>query len=411
MDSSRLRKQHCPTPSRYKCLGPKRTSEDRQLANLYTLCSFTTQLNMDRDQVTFNKVNTQAAISLPVSLLSSSPVPEPFTINSVPASPPESDHSCHTLTTSTSLESETHTLNQDELKFLANWCSTTYQSFSQAWKNDEMWKVAIIRKALHQPALLKGIFALSALQLAHSSRHSTIQQETLRSAAHAYRDQACSRLSDEIHYFLEVADYDVLFALCSILVVFEFASTQIVQPSTVPSALESLCEIFRQLRISTKILVDLVDEKRDGQMELLVMPREAAPRMPSTFALAISALRRLNERHDDPEMKCIYEDAIDKLASCLRYMAWGSHPSIVELLWFLRVQNAMIDLIADHQSIALIIVAHYCVVLYHLREQWWMVDLGIGVLREITSLLDRDKLSTITWAMDVTGISPQIQSQ
>lgn len=297
-------------------------------------------------------------------------------------------------------------LTQDELELLSHWCSTTYQSFSAAYNFDpDVWRSIIIRTALHHPALLQGIFALSALQLAYRST----RQDGLLNSAYAYKKSAQDGLGQ-----LEAADRGVSFMLCNILVVFEFASIQRFpsassSPSASPSlssssssALDDMTQIFLQLRSSTTNLAEVVNDTREQK----VANEAPRPAMPSTFGLAILMLRRLNTQHDDAEKRPIYDDAINQLASCLGYMAWGSTPGIIELSWFLIISDKMMGLITDRQPMALTILAHYCVILYHLRNQWWVADLGTGVLEDISRLLDPEQLSTINWVMDVTGICP-----
>lgn len=306
------------------------------------------------------------------------------------------------------VDPEAHILNQDELELLSNWCSTTYQSFSSAWDFDpKVWRSIIIRTALHHPALLEGIFALSALQLAHrSSRQDASQQKCLLNSAYTYKKKAQSGLDYLVQHYLENADRGVLFMLCNILVVFEFASIQHFRSSSCSSssssALDDMSQIFRQLRASTTNLAKIVNEIREQK----VAKEASSPTMPNTFGLAILMLRRLNAQHDNLERRPIYDEAIKQLASCLEYMAWSSKPGIVELSWFLIISDEMVGLVADRQPMALTILAHYCAILYHLRDQWWLADLGTRVLKEISHLLDHEQISTLSWVIDVTGVCP-----
>lgn len=298
-------------------------------------------------------------------------------------------------------------LTQDELDLLSNWYSTTYQSFSAAYNFDpDVWRSIIVRTALHHPALLQGIFALSALQMAYRNT----RQDGLLNSAYMYKKNAQNGLGQ-----LEAADRGVSFMLCNILVVFEFASiqrfpsTSASSPSSSPSlsstsssALDDMSQIFLQLRSSTTNLAEVVNDTREQRAA-----KEApSPAMPSTFGLAILMLRRLNAQHEDAAKRPIYDEAINQLASCLEYMAWGSTPGIIELSWFLIISDEMMGLIVDREPVAMTILAHYCVILYHLRNQWWVGDLGTGVLKDISRLLDPEQLSTISWVMDVTGICP-----
>ena len=302
-------------------------------------------------------------------------------------------------------------LSQDELELVSNWCSTTYQSFSAAYNFDpDVWRSLIVRTALHHPALLEGIFALSALQLAYRGT----RQDGLLNSAYTHKKNAQSGLE------LDTTDRGVSFILCNILVVFEFASilrfpssspsasssssSSSFSPSTSSSssALDDMTQIFLQLRASTTNLAELVNDTREQK----VSKEAPSPAMPSTFGLAILMLRRLNAQHDDVGKRPIYNEAINQLASCLEYMAWGSTPGIAELSWFLIISDEMMGFIADRQPIALTILAHYCVILYHLRNQWWVADLGTGVLKDISRFFGPEQLSTISWVMDVTGICP-----
>lgn len=305
------------------------------------------------------------------------------------------------------IDPESHHLNQDELELLSNWRSMTYLSFSSAWDFDpELWRTTILRTALHPPSLLEGIFALSALQLSYrSSRRDDPRQKGLLNSAYTHKRNTQSGLDDLLQRYTGVADRDVHFMLYEILVVFEFASVQYFQSSSSSSALDGMSQIFRQLRTSTTNLTKLVNEIREQKVA-----KAKRPSMPNTFEVAISTLRRLNSQiqHDNPKRRLIYDEAIKQLASCLGYMSWSSKPGIVELSWVLFISDEMMELIAVRQPIALTILAHYCAVLYHLRDQWWVADLGTRVLKDICRLLGHEGISTISWAIDVTGVCPTV---
>ncbi|PWY76116.1 hypothetical protein BO94DRAFT_568530 [Aspergillus sclerotioniger CBS 115572] len=302
---------------------------------------------------------------------------------------------------------DTCTLSPDDLTLLAHWCSTTYRSLTPDGKNEQFWRSAIVREAMHHAALLQGIFALSALQLAHRGKDS-LQRQELQSVAHLHWARARAGLDDALcQHALDIPhNCHALFALCSILVVLAFGHTRLVRSVSTHSALDDLGHSFSQLRGSPEVLIVLIDRLREGEMDSLVSQEEPGPIMPNTSSLAILTLRQLNAQHeeDDPGLHAIYAQAIDDLVCCLRYVAWGSNPGIVGLSWILEIPEEFLDLVADRQPLALSILAHYCVVLYHLRKQWWMGNRGILALQEICELLGRDQLFTIHWALDSTGI-------
>ena len=314
---------------------------------------------------------------------------------------------CHILADLGLLTAARH-LNPDDLKLLANWCTTTYRSFPHDGENERIWRVAVPQDSLRHSALLEGILALSALQLASQNRPASPEQSDLQQAAHTHWTKAHPGLEGEACHSRKSPNY-VRFALRSILVVFAFANVQLLRLSSQTSALDGFCLLFRELRLSKQAVIDSVDIFREEDMAALATEREVDPVMPNTSALTIYALRNLNARCDKPgsegqEMQDIYSQSIDQLALGLSYTAWGSNPGLVGLSWILGIPAGYMDLVAERQPMGLTILAHYCVVLYHLRKHWWMGDFGIQVLEEICSLLGRDRLSTITWAIDTTGI-------
>ncbi|PYI15105.1 hypothetical protein BO99DRAFT_484733 [Aspergillus violaceofuscus CBS 115571] len=294
-------------------------------------------------------------------------------------------------------EPETCTLSPCDLTLLARWCATTYQSLASDGRDAEIWRSLIVREAM---------------RYCHYWTHKQDQQQ-LRHLAMLHWDRARTWLDNQLGPTrLEPTrkHSNAVLALCNILMVFAFAHMQIPSSSR-ESALEDFCDIFRQLRGSPEIVVPLIDQVQPGELASLVRPEEARHRvMPDTFTLAIHALRKVNNTHPDGNLdpdannKRINSQAIDSLSSCLRYIAWSSRPGLIELSWLLVIPAGFVDLALNHQPIALSILAHYCVVMYHLRSQWWMGDLGTRLLKEIRQLLGRDRSGDIQWALDAVAI-------
>lgn len=307
-------------------------------------------------------------------------------------------------------------LSPYDLSLLARWCATTYRSLSLDDRNGKVWMIVIVQKAMRHPALLDSILALSALDMAHHFERDYIEEhqqnrQQLQRLANVHYDRARIELDDQVNQpvlDLSHRDSNALFAVCSMLMVFAFGSIQSHRSSNA-SALADLCQIFHQMRGSPEILVSLVDQVGQGELACLIRSGETSPIMPNTFTLAIHALRKVNyanpEGNYDTGTRLIYNKAIDCLASSLRYTAWSSLPGLVEVSWLLEIPEEFMGLALDHQPIALTILAHYCVILYHLRAQWWMGDFGIKVLKEIGLLLGRDRVCSIQWAIDATGIN------
>lgn len=152
------------------------------------------------------------------------------------------------------------------------------------------------------------------------------------------------------------------------------------------------------------MLIDLADASQYGDLSSLVAPQQSDPRMPHTATLAILGLKSLNLDVRNPHTRAIYDETIGHLSSCLAYTKYSSDPGLAGLSWILRIPSAYLDLLPSREPLALIILAHYCVVLFHLRERWWMGNWGAMVLQEIATILGHHHLASIDWAIDSTGI-------
>ncbi|GLB20897.1 hypothetical protein AtubIFM61612_010845 [Aspergillus tubingensis] len=311
-------------------------------------------------------------------------------------------------------EPKIRSLKPSDLTLLSRWCARTYQSLTPDGKNGQIWRSTIVREAMGNAPLLDSILALAALDIVYSRERDSIQEnqhdhQQFQCLAILHWDQARAGLEQQINQAkseLSRKESMSLLAICNMLIIISFAHVRTPLCSS-GSALVDLCQTVSHLRGSPEILIRLIDELQPSEELAFLVRQGSGPNMPNTSTLAIHALRKLNNEdstgNNDPKVREIYIKAIDRLASCLRYIAWGSRPGLIGLSWLLEVPAVFVDLVLDHQPMALTIMAHYCMVLYHLRSQWWMGTFGIRVIDEIRRLLGNDRLGNIQWAID--GIS------
>lgn len=137
------------------------------------------------------------------------------------------------------------------------------------------------------------------------------------------------------------------------------------------------------------------------------------PRMPNTTVLVILSLKRFADasvrspdhrpRPQQPHPADIYHATIDQLGAALDMLAQGREPMFVGFQWLSNIPAGFLELVRTHQPVALAILAHYCVVLHHLRDRWWMGGWALAVLHEICDLLGPEEIKSISWALDATG--------
>lgn len=294
---------------------------------------------------------------------------------------------------------EVNKLSPEDLDLFVRWCTETYQSIAQSQDNGEIWRNVITQEALNSSVLLNSILACSALHIAYHSGQDSVQYTELQDAAQARWIKTCTEIGNEVNS-LNGLDSTALLRLRNIHMALSFAFPSFVKSSISTSTLDDLCSTFQQMRRSTQVLTDLADNiQQPEEVSPEASQQETSPRMPNTTIFVIRELRNLNTHQED-----VYSEAIDQLDLCLQYTTQGSDPGIAGLLWIFKFPSEYLTLLEKRDPLALIVLAHYCVVLYHLRERWWMSDWGVHGLHEICELLGSDGLRTISWAIDAIGV-------
>lgn len=74
------------------------------------------------------------------------------------------------------------------------------------------------------------------------------------------------------------------------------------------------------------------------------------------------------------------------------------------LVWATRLSKEFIALVEHKNVEALVITAHYAVLLGRVRNVWWMDGLGRGMVRAIAMALGRPNLHLIEWPAQVLDV-------
>ncbi|KAF7589976.1 hypothetical protein BBP40_003467 [Aspergillus hancockii] len=294
-------------------------------------------------------------------------------------------------------------LNVQELELMIQWCTATYRSISRNKAVEWIWHAVIPREAMRHPFLMHGILALSALHLAFTSSGAT--KESYLVTARSHRSQARIGLA-KVQDNVNESNSQAVFALVNILVVFAFALPLTTEPLEEQTPLDELCEVFRLTRASTDTITTAFDLVSEGEMEQLVQVDDRPPLMPDTSRLAIMSLSRMNMRLaiQKPEHeKEVYDTAIQHLGTSLDKLARGGEIMIVAFEWIFQIPPRFIDLLRERQPFALIVLAHYAVIMHSLRGHWWVGEWAARLISQIGQHLCAESKQSINWVLDATG--------
>lgn len=302
------------------------------------------------------------------------------------------------------------TVDVEDRELMMHWCTTTYRSMARGPTTESLWQTAIPQLSLRHPALRHGLLALSALQLVGITTNSSRKMRLWKYACE-HQSQALEGIQFEETRELTTPQCNASSALCWLLLAFSFAYSKIggdIQENdgNQSDPLDNFLELFELMRwlVSTRMLI--VDRVALGELYTLVQRGTILPTMPDTSQLVIAALRRQNDieanRNSDHE-KDVYDQAIDHLRCLLAQLINGGEPKDFAFSWAFRTPIRYQDLLRERESFALVLLAHYAVILHHMRDTWWVGDWGLRILQEINRQLESQYRHLMSWPIDATG--------
>ncbi|CAP99523.1 hypothetical protein E8E15_007828 [Penicillium rubens] len=300
------------------------------------------------------------------------------------------------------------TLHLKDLELMMHWCTETYKSMAGDPTSERIWQTTIPQLSLRHPALRQGILALSALHLASTSTSSGRWRylETARS----YQAQALAGLRIESDEDAPEAESQATFALCCIMIVFTFGFCQIDSETNSdeeqPDVLDEFFEVFQLTRWLVSILVTSTERIIASELNPLLHPEDPPPTMPDMWRLVVLSLQRQNDieaMRDPTHLTDLYDSAIEHLSHSLEQLMKGGEPKVFAFSWSFRIPAEFLELLEARRPFALVVLAHYAVILHHLRDSWWMGDWGNMILQEIGEILDPEWQDLINWPIDATG--------
>jgi len=155
-----------------------------------------------------------------------------------------------------------------------------------------------------------------------------------------------------------------------------------------------------------------------GNMAPLLHPR-LPPKTPDSTAIsptstelltedvsgAILKLQATVEASSDPSAtKTIYLDAINLLKRTFQTMALNPEQPSMIFFFLVLVDRNFIGLLRARERMALVVLAHYAVMLDEVRECWWSRSWGYHVIKAVYENVGETWRAEIAWAMGKVGL-------
>lgn len=223
---------------------------------------------------------------------------------------------------------------------------------------------------------MHGILAFSALHLVHLSPHNT---EKYRQAAVRHQDTALAALRPLLNQ-VTAQNCDAVCGTSTIVAMFAAGLHQVYyEPKNSPiDKILEIGEFARGVHVVVQVAAEWYRKGKMGPMMNLI-PWDNAPPLAPDIRAALEELHNLVELSESNEKKkTLYRSSIHQLKGAFEATAINSyHPSLC-FSWLVFIDHEMFDLMKQHDPMALIILAHFGVILQGSSSQWWYVLRGIG---------------------------------
>ncbi|KAK0197506.1 hypothetical protein F5146DRAFT_49599 [Armillaria mellea] len=273
-----------------------------------------------------------------------------------------------------------------DLRLIHHYATSTSYSLSSDPASASVWRKTVPKIAFDAKnrCLLHAILALSALH-AHHADPTASQYAVAASAHHSHARTGVHNAEADVK-----ADINAIFITLALLALYEFATS-----STASSFLSSRQITFRS--IPPKVEKNWT-QLHDGVLRPLfaiLAPTVVPTPLEGQFPLSLSAL--LSTMHSPPEGEELrdasvygaYQDSIHFLEIAWKMSFEKDYCMRASCMWWSKLSNTFIGLLMERRPRALIILAHYCVMMERVAVDgpWWArKQWGNEAARILTSL-------------------------
>ncbi|OBT77053.1 hypothetical protein VF21_02900 [Pseudogymnoascus sp. 05NY08] len=307
-------------------------------------------------------------------------------------------------------------LDGSDSTLLHHYITSTSLSLATDARTKRVWQVTVPHIASQFPFLLHGILACAALHLAYLDPS---QGKELMIRGRVHQDRAMPLFRSAIEN-PNRDNCDAVFAFSHLLVIYSFAAERedeqlfLVESNT----LEVLPSWLYFIRNGCSMLCDVWDQVESGAVGSLVSVWE----IPITFSEAeqeplmnslLSAIPLQGSEDSWSEDACkIYREAATELGvafSCTQDLSAGFTAWDALRIWPMRISEAYLNLLSQQHPGALILVAHYCILLQRLDSHWYFEGRAKRLLFTVLTCLDRRWHHIVEWPLAEIEVMPRIR--
>ncbi|KKA24020.1 C6 transcription factor [Rasamsonia emersonii CBS 393.64] len=297
-------------------------------------------------------------------------------------------------------------LHLHDLELMHHYSTVSYKTISEREAFSAPFQTVVPKIALTHPFLMHGLLALSALHLIHLNKGSERCKDYVELAT-SHQTLALALFRKELNN-INPSNCQALFAFSSIATVLAFGFAQSTGVQSLPP-IDEMLQIFNLCRGIHGILETAREWiKNSWVSDLLAFGRSAEPgSIPPDVRDKIAAVSKLNadlgRTGFSVDEQAVCEDAISELTVSFEKIYSGID-AVTVFRWPIFLKPLYISLLRDRRPMAIVILAHYCILLHMLDNRWWLKGWTRQLLHSIYSLLDSSWREAIQWPIEAIGL-------
>lgn len=285
-----------------------------------------------------------------------------------------------------------------DLELMHQYTAITYQTLPRAADLQHIWQTQIPKLALSNIFLLHQILAISAH---HQSQLRPDLYSHYTICASLHQNKAVAGLRTALARITEETCHEV-FVASSLLSICAFASLSSYGGVSERPWLEDLIDVFQLIRGMSRILDSYTNLLHKGELSMLFF-REGNSK-PAPF------LDSVNEQLQLLELSLLPQDEATLVCrqTIIEVVAWiqsvirstGSPGLRASLSLPICLRENFMDLVRQHNPVALVIVAHYSVILHDSGlDNWYLRGWGRSVIEDIAQIVGPSWHKSLEWPL------------
>ncbi|KAL8790231.1 MAG: hypothetical protein Q9195_006454 [Heterodermia aff. obscurata] len=292
-------------------------------------------------------------------------------------------------------------LNLHDLNIFHHYATQTAASLSDRKSVQRTWRVAVTKEALPHDFLMHALLSFAS---AHLAQICPAQRQMYGASAVAHRNIA---LRSGIPHLRNVTPKNchALFVFSSVIAISTFS---IPSSPSIPldSRIDNILTFIVLIRGVNTVLQSGLDWIQTGSLEALLQTervdwRQKIGPVPMSLRDAIQELRARNDQHTLGTHWELYTNTIEKLESFYgAYAVVASDRSLV-FIWCAIVPAEFVARLRERDPMALLVLAHWAVLLHSVSAQWWAGERGKLLVEAIYQELDEEWKAAAQWPMEI----------